>query len=134
MTTEATRTAERTEEPSTKEPLQDKVRRNMQPLSMVGVGLAVAVFFTLVTDAFLTGPNLSNLGRQMAPTLVVAVAMTFVITSGQIDLSVGSTVALVSALSAILLENGLDSALVILIGLAAGAGIGAVNGWFSASS
>jgi simple sugar transport system permease protein len=120
------------EAPATEESLADRARRNIQPLSMVGVGLAVALFFTFTTDVFLSGSNLANLGRQMAPTLVVAVAMTFVITSGQIDLSVGSIVALVSAVSAILLEDGLDSSLVIVIGLATGAGIGAINGWFSA--
>ena len=42
--------------------------------------------------------NLLNLLRQSAPMLIVAVAMTFVITTGGIDLSVGSTVALVNAL------------------------------------
>lgn len=128
----STETAEQTEEPSSSESLAAKARRNIQPLSMVGVGLVVALFFAVMTDTFLTPGNLANLARQMAPTLVVAVAMTFVITSGQIDLSVGSTVALVSAVSATLLDAGLDSSVVILVGLGAGAGIGAINGWFSA--
>ena len=43
------------------------------------------------TDAFLSPGNILNLLRQSAPMLIVAVAMTFVITTGGIDLSVGST-------------------------------------------
>lgn len=118
--------------PSTKEPLKDAMWRNIATVSMVGVAIVVAAFFAVVTDTFMTPGNILNVLRQMAPTLVVAVAMTFVITTGQIDLSVGSIVAFISALSAVLLDAGWDSISVIMVGLAAGAAIGAVNGWFSA--
>jgi simple sugar transport system permease protein len=119
-------------EPSSKEPLRDAMWRNIATVSMVGVAILVAAFFGFMTDTFMTTGNVLNVLRQMAPTLVVAVAMTFVITTGQIDLSVGSTVAFVSALSAVLLDGGWDSSVVILIALLAGATIGAINGWFSA--
>jgi simple sugar transport system permease protein len=46
---------------------------------------------------FLTGTNWLNIIRQSAPLLIVATAMTLVITTGGIDLSVGSTLALVGA-------------------------------------
>ena len=58
--------------------------------------------------------------------------MTFVITTGGIDLSVGSTVALVNALAAISLQAGMPWPLVVLLMLALGALIGAVQGWFVA--
>ena len=119
-------------EPSSKEPLSDALWRNIATVSMVGVAILGAVFFGFVTDTFMTAGNVLNVLRQMAPTLVVAVAMTFVITTGQIDLSVGSTVAFVSALSAVLLDGGWDSSIVIVVALAAGATVGAVNGWFAA--
>ena len=67
----------------------------------------MVALFAVGTDAFLTEVNLLNLLRQSAPLLIVAVAMTFVITTGGIDLSVGSTVALVNALAAIALQAGL---------------------------
>lgn len=118
--------------PSSKEPLRDQMWRNIATVSMVGVAIMVAAFFAVTTDTFMTTGNILNVLRQMAPTLVVAVAMTFVITTGQIDLSVGSIVAFVSALSAVLLDAGWDSSIVIIAALAAGAGLGAVNGWFSA--
>ena len=62
------------------------------------------VVFSLITSNFLTGTNWLNIIRQSAPLLIVATAMTLVITTGGIDLSVGST-ALVGALSAIALNS-----------------------------
>jgi simple sugar transport system permease protein len=101
--------------------------------------LSIAAFFALVcvafavsTDAFLTEINLLNLLRQSAPLLIVAVAMTFVVTTGGIDLSVGSTVALVNALAAITLQAGVPWPLVVALMLALGALVGLVQGWFIA--
>ena len=51
------------------------------------------VVFSLITGNFLTGTNWLNIIRQSAPLLIVAPAMTRVITTGGIDLSVGSTLA-----------------------------------------
>lgn len=107
-------------------------RANKATLIMAAVTLAVCVFFALASDTFLTFANVSNLATQVAPVLIVAVAMTFVITAGQIDLSVGSIIAFVSAISAQLLVAGWDSSLVLLAGLLLGAGWGLVNGWFAA--
>ena len=73
-----------------------------------------SLFFSVTTDTFLTPGNILNLLRQAAPMLVVAVAMTFVITTGGIDLSVGSLVALVNALAAIALAAGVPWPLVVL--------------------
>jgi simple sugar transport system permease protein len=118
--------------PSTRESPADVLRRNVATASMVAVTLAVTVFFGVTTDAFFTLNNILNVLRQLAPLLVVSVAMTYVITTGQIDLSVGSVLAFVSASSAVLLRAGYDSSIVVVLALAAGAVIGAVNGWFSA--
>ena len=93
---------------------------------------AVCLLFALTTGAFLTTPNLLNVIRQSAPLLIVAAAMTFVITTGGIDLSVGSVLALVAALSATLLQMGVPWPLVILAMLALGAVIGSVQGFFIA--
>ncbi len=95
--------------------------------------LATCVFvFAFANDYFLTAGNILNLLRQSAPMLIVAVAMTFVITTGGIDLSIGSTVALTNALAAILLSAGLAWPFAILAILAIGAAIGGVQGWFIA--
>ena len=94
--------------------------------------IVVAVVFSLVTDTFLTQPNFLNILRQIAPLMIVAVAMTFVITTGGIDLSVGSILALVNALAAISLGAGIPWPIVVVLMLLAGAIIGAMQGYFVA--
>ncbi|KAB8310119.1 ABC transporter permease [Erwinia endophytica] len=91
------------------------------------------VVFSLITSTFFSGANWMNIIRQSAPLLIVATAMTLVITTGGIDLSVGSTLALVGALSAIALNNwGLPWPVVLTGGLVLGGLVGAVNGFFIA--
>lgn len=118
--------------PSTREPWTSVLWRNMPTVLMIVVCLGLFVTFSLTTDNFLTPGNLQNLLRQASPLLVVAAGMTLVITTGQIDLSVGSTLALTGALSAMLLQSGFDSSVVILLVLGVGAVIGVINGWFAA--
>ncbi|MFC6885976.1 MULTISPECIES: ABC transporter permease [Actinomadura] len=107
-------------------------RANKATLAMAGVTVALFLVFGIAADNFLSFANLSNLLTQVAITLIVAVAMTFVITTGQIDLSVGSTLAFVATLTAEMLKAGWDSSVVIVAGLLAGLLWGAVNGWFAA--
>ncbi|MCP2252122.1 simple sugar transport system permease protein [Prauserella aidingensis] len=107
-------------------------RVNKATVAMLGVTVALFIGFGMASPNFLTFGNMSNLATQVAITLIVAIAMTFVITTGQIDLSVGSTVAFVAAMTAELLQLGLDSSLVIVAGLLAGLFWGSVNGWLSA--
>jgi simple sugar transport system permease protein len=85
-----------------------------------------------MTSTFLTTGNILNVIRQAAPILIVAVAMTLVITTAGIDLSVGSTVALVNAVAAILMAQGMDWPLAVVLMLAMGGLTGAIQGWFIA--
>jgi simple sugar transport system permease protein len=93
---------------------------------------AVVILFSLTTDAFLTADNLLNILRQSAPLLVVATAMTLVITTGGIDLSVGSVLALTGALSAILIRAGVPWPASVALMLACGGLVGALQGFFIA--
>jgi len=89
------------------------------------VFLLFAIF--LGGDGFLSGTNLLNIFRQTAIISVMAVAMTFVIASAQIDLSVGSVAGLSSVVAAIALSHwGLLAG--IIGGLAVGLVVGAING------
>lgn len=91
------------------------------------------VVFSLITNSFLSSSNWLNIVRQSAPLLIVATAMTMVITTGGIDLSVGSTLALVGALSAIALNYwGLPWPVVLVGGLVLGGLVGVINGFFIA--
>ena len=55
--------------------------------------VVLCVFLSFATDSFLTSPNLLNVGRQISLLGIMAVGMTFVLISGEVDLSVGSTYA-----------------------------------------
>ncbi|MEX6508958.1 ABC transporter permease [Jiella sp. M17.18] len=105
---------------------------NGSTLSIAIFFVIVCLLFTFATSVFLTVPNLLNVIRQSAPLLIVAGAMTFVITTGGIDLSVGSVLALVCALSAALLQWGLPWPLVIAAMLVLGGLLGALQGFFVA--
>ncbi len=112
--------------------LQDFLIGNAPVLSIAAFFILVCLIFSIITDSFLTQVNLLNLLRQSAPILIVATAMTFVITTGGIDLSVGSNLALVNALAAISLAAGLPWPVVVLLMLTLGVVMGAVQGYFVA--
>lgn len=78
-------------------------------------------------DGFLTRQNLTNILLQTAPITVMAVGMVFVLSTGEIDLSIGSVVALSALVAATQLrDNGLVTG--ITAGLATGIVVGLVNG------
>ncbi|MER7728703.1 ABC transporter permease [Streptomyces sp. NPDC096323] len=94
-----------------------------------GVYLAVAVvllFNALFTEHFMTADNLRTQLVQVAPIVIVALGMALVIGTEGVDLSVGSTMALATALLPLYLGYGLVPALALA--LLAGAVVGAVNG------
>jgi simple sugar transport system permease protein len=112
--------------------VRHQLRENGAVASIALFLIVVAVVFSVVTDTFLSEPNFLNIVRQIAPLMIVAVAMTFVITTGGIDLSVGSVLALVNALAAITLGDGIPWPLVVVLMLLAGAAIGMMQGYFVA--
>jgi simple sugar transport system permease protein len=101
-------------------------------LSIAAFFATVVVLFSLTTHTFMTQANLLNVIRQISPLLIVAVAMTFVITTGGIDLSVGSILAVVNVVTAIGLRNGIPWVPMLFLMLLLGAGIGAFQGFFIA--
>jgi simple sugar transport system permease protein len=114
------------------ERVQEFVARNAPVLSIAVFFVVMCLVFAVSTAAFLSSTNLLNVLRQSAPLIVVAVAMTFVITSAGIDLSVGSIVALISAGAALSLQEGVPWALVLVLMVGLGALIGFGNGYFVA--
>ncbi|WP_454109401.1 ABC transporter permease [Leifsonia shinshuensis] len=91
----------------------------------VVVVIAVVVF----VPAFAQPVNLLNVARQSSIIGVVAIGMTFVILTGGIDLSVGSTLALSGVTMAMLINSGVDPSIAILISLVIGVLAGLVNGF-----
>jgi ribose transport system permease protein len=98
--------------------------------AIVYVGfIAIFLFFavTLRDSGFLTIDNQLNVLRQTAFVSVMAFGMTFALSAGEIDLSIGSVVALSAMVTAILLRD--DNALVAVpAGISVGIIVGLVNG------
>ena len=80
-----------------KNSVKELIRENASVFSILLFFIFMTLFFTISADSFFTQRNFLNLLRQSAPILIAATAMTFVITTGGIDLSVGSTLAIVNA-------------------------------------
>ncbi|MBG9810172.1 ribose ABC transporter permease [Bacillus endophyticus] len=103
----------------------DNLLQKLGPL--LGFIILVAIV-SILNPSFLEPLNLLNLLRQVAINALIAFGMTFVILTGGIDLSVGSILALSSALIAGMIVSGIDPILAILIGCILGAIMGAING------
>lgn len=90
--------------------------------------IALCAWLSLMTPAFLTPDNLTNVLLQSAINAVLAAGMTFVILTGGIDLSVGSVLALSGMVLGSLLKTGTPWPAALLACLALGAALGLVNG------
>src|SRR5690242_13031613 len=82
--------------------------------------LILVALLILLTNTFLTPTNLGNLVRQVTVFAVLAVGELFVILTGGIDLSVGSILAMSSAITALLMVGGVPVLPALLIGIVAG--------------
>jgi ribose transport system permease protein len=104
-------------------------RVNLQQYVVYFGFLAIFLFFAIVLkdSGFLTVRNLSNIVLQTAPATIMAIGLVFVMSAGEIDLSIGSTVA-VAALAAAVTMQGYGLVPGIVAGLGCGVLIGLVNG------
>ena len=96
----------------------------------VGFVLVFLYFAITQTQYFLTGTNLANIVIQAAPVTVMAVGMVFVLSAGEIDLSIGSVVALSALVTAVTLRSTDQWLLAAAAGLVVGALVGLLNGLF----
>ncbi len=94
-------------------------------IALVVIGAALSA----AKPSFLTVPNLVNLVRQISINGILAVGVTYVLLTGGVDLSLGSLVALTGVVAACFAHPQQSPVIVpVLMGVAAGAGCGAVNG------
>lgn len=99
-------------------------------LILVVIVLALSVLTPLVRGEqyFLTSRNLLQVLLQASINTIIALGMTFVITSGGIDLSVGSTVALAGVGAGMAMNAGVGPYLGFLVAVVIGGACGAFNG------
>ncbi|GAA2614652.1 ABC transporter permease [Paractinoplanes durhamensis] len=108
-------------------------RRRVLPRGFAHGGLllvlvAIIVFASLRTDAFLSTNNLLNVLRQVSVVAVIAAGLTLLMTAGGMDFSMGGNVAVTTAVAAQLFAHGQSIWLTVVVSIALATVIGLVNG------
>ena len=101
---------------------------NVNGVGIIGMYLVVFIGLSIACPNFLKFSNIMIGIRQAVYTAIVAFAMTFVISLGGIDLSVGSTVGISGMVLAAMILGGYNIYLAIGVVILLGAFIGLVNG------
>jgi len=103
--------------------------KSLPQFSIVFSLLVILLFFSLTAEGFLSARNFIGVFRQSIIPLCVAIGMTFVLISGEIDLSVGSVANLSGTIMAgLMAKNGFSPLLAIFCGLALGTLLGGISG------
>jgi ribose transport system permease protein len=100
---------------------------------VVYIFFAVVLMFFAVTigdKGFLSLANLFNITRTTSMIAIMAIAMTFVIAAGELDLSIGSSAALAALVAALVIQAGFGMVAGVTAGLLAGLAVGALNSFF----
>ncbi len=108
--------------------MNPRVKANLSKYQSI-IGLIIfSIIISFLSDRFMTGSNAFNVLRQTSINAIIGVGMTFVILTGGIDLSVGSTFAFSGAVAAYLVGSGSHPITALIIALTVGAAIGVTNG------
>ena len=98
-------------------------------LAILWVLIILCIVMTAFSDSFLTPLNAITVLKQVSILGILAIGATFVLLSGGIDLSVGSTMALTGVISAMIAKTDSVPLIVpILVAILLGGGVGLLNG------
>lgn len=101
----------------------------------VTVGLIVlCIVFGLINPTFFSWRNISNLLRQIAPILIIGIGQSYVLITGNIDLSIGSVVGMSTMLSATMMTKGVSPIVAVIITMVSCLIVGWLNGWLVAGA
>ncbi|MEP2782595.1 MAG: ABC transporter permease [Pseudoruegeria sp.] len=95
---------------------------------LVGVAVFIFIFNCFASPYFLNAWNLSDATFNFTEKAMIAFAMTLLIISGEIDLSVAAIIALASTMMGVAMEAGATTPVLVLVGLTTGVMCGAFNG------
>jgi len=108
------------------------LRKSGQYVAMAAIWAALALFFGLMSHNFLSARAFLALANRIPTLMVISTGMTLVLIVGGIDLSVGSIAGLCGALAGVVIVDDHAGFLTaVLLCLALGASVGAVNGIIS---
>jgi len=108
--------------------------RGMGQVITVTFGLIVlCIVFGILNPIFFSSRNIGNLLRQIAPILLIGIGQSYVLITGNIDLSIGSVVGMSCMISATLMTKGTNPWIAVLITLICCIAVGVINGQLVAS-
>jgi len=103
--------------------------RGMGQVVTVSLGLIVmCIVFGIINPTFFSGKNVANLLRQIAPILLIGIGQSYVLITGNIDLSIGSVVGMSCMISATMMTKGMNPWAAVILTLMCCLIVGVVNG------
>ncbi len=96
--------------------------------SLIGLVLLCIVITIVTPNFFLSVSNITNVFTQVSVNAIIAIGMTFVILTGGIDLSVGSTLAISGTVGASIVKSTGNVFLAIIVAAVIGIAVGLING------
>ncbi|HEY4543955.1 MAG TPA: ABC transporter permease [Tissierellaceae bacterium] len=103
--------------------------RGMGQVITVSGGLVVLLLvFSFLNPNFFSQRNISNLLRQIAPIILIGVGQSYVLITGNIDLSIGSVIGMSCMVSATLMTKGVNPWVAVVITYIAALVVGWLNG------
>ena len=109
-------------------PFVEMVGSTIRRYPIVVMIVACALVFAPTSSAFFTAENLTNVLLQISVIGIMSVGMTFILVSGNFDLSVGSILGLAAAIAMGMQSLGLGAVVAVLIALMIGTLLGTING------
>ena len=107
-------------------------------MAIRGMGAAITAFigliviyvaFGLINPAVFSGQNIMNLLRSMSKYLLIGIAQSYILITGNIDLSIGSMVGMSAMVAATLMSKGVHPVFAIIVALACCLVCGVINGF-----
>lgn len=103
--------------------------RGMGQVVTITVGLIIlCIVFSLINPTFASQKNIGNLLRQISPIILIGIGQSYVLITGNIDLSIGSVVGMSCMISATLMTKGVSPIAAVLITLICCLMVGLLNG------
>src|SRR5574344_1737025 len=104
--------------------------RGMRQVVTVTIGLIVLyIAFGIMNPMFFSSRNIANLLRQIAPILLIGIGQSFVLITGNIDLSIGSLVGMSCMISATLMCKGINPWFAVVLTIICCLLMGFLNGF-----
>ena len=105
-----------------------EVKKHLGQFVIIIMILLLGAVFTFIEPEFISPTNLKNIIRQAAVMIVLASGSTYIMISGNIDVSVGSVACLTSIVACFLMRDGMPMFYALFIAVMLGAILGAISG------